>query len=63
MLQGLPPPVSAYRPGIQNMAPRSNTWQPSRSNTQTPTLKGPVMRHSHLDTEVQATFKQVATSW
>ncbi|CAL5218446.1 g127 [Coccomyxa viridis] len=39
-LQGLPPPTSAYRPGVSNVAPRANAWQPSRSNTQTPPVKG-----------------------
>ncbi len=27
------------------MAPRATAWQPSRSNTQTPPVKGKVLRH------------------
>lgn len=50
-LQGLPPPVSAYRPAMNNIAPRADAWAASRSNTQTPPLQGPV---SEADTAFES---------
>ena len=41
-LQGLPPPDSGYRPAMRNVAPREEEWKPSKSNTQTLPVKGPV---------------------
>lgn len=35
-----PPPQTAYRPRLGNIAPRVQDWEPRRSNTQTPPLTG-----------------------
>ena len=37
-----PPPQTAYRPRLGNIAPRVQDWEPRRGNTQTPPLTGPV---------------------
>lgn len=42
LLQGASPPHCAYRPRVQSVAPRTDAWQPARSNTQTPPRSGPV---------------------
>lgn len=40
--EGRPPPQTAYRPRLGNIAPRVQDWEPRRGNTQTPPLTGPV---------------------
>ena len=41
-MAGQPPPQTAYRPRLGNIAPRVPDWEPRRSNTQMPPLTGPV---------------------
>lgn len=40
--EGRAPPETAYRPRLANIAPRTDGWAPSRSNTQQPPRSGPV---------------------
>lgn len=40
--EGRPPPQTAYRPRLGNIAPRVQDWEARRGNTQTPPLTGPV---------------------
>ena len=41
-LQGVEPPSCVHKAAVKNVAPRANSWRSSRSNTQTPSITGPV---------------------